>query len=100
MSQGLASPPPVSAGTAFIARRPRWGPPRDIAGRPSSTRGTRHSPDVAAPSVAVVLHWLQHPTGPLAAATTNEPTAGPRYRQTLHHHCPSFPHEHETSGRN
>ena len=99
MSQGLASPPPVSAGAVFIARRPRWGPPRDIAGRPSSTRGTRHSPDVAAPSVAVVLHWLPHATGPLAVATTNEPTDSARRRRTPHSNCQSCKHEYGTCVR-
>ena len=47
-----------SAGPAFIARHPRWGPPRDRAGDPVSTRGSSDSPDVAAPSGAVVLHGL------------------------------------------
>jgi len=94
MSRGLASPPPIFAGAAFIARRSRWGPPRDIAARPS--RDTRHSPDVAAPSVAVVLHWLQHATCPLAAATTNEPTDSARRRQTPHSNCRSCRHEYGT----
>ena len=97
MSQGLASPPPISAGPAFIARRPRWGPPRDIGARPS--RGTRHSSDVAAPSVAVVLHWLQHATGPLAAATTNGPTDSARPRQIPRNNCRSCKHEYGTCMR-
>src|SRR5579864_6481734 len=99
MSRGLASPPPVSAGPAFLARGPRWGPPRDMAGRPFSTRDTRDSPDVAALSVPVVLHRLPHPTCRLTAATTNGPTDSDRQPPTQHNNCRSCRPEHGTCER-
>jgi len=99
MSQGLASPTPVSAGPACITRRPRSGPPRDRAGDPFSTRGTPDAPDEGAPSVAIVLHWVRYATAPQASATRNEPMDSDQRLRTPRSNCRSCRREHGTCAK-